>query len=191
MGQALRRASGRVRATRPETPAAARPAEVKRAAERPTPEAAQTGGAAAQDRINISDSEVASAAKDDERLLEERDLKYDDMLKQMAGRITSKPGGKLEMGEAFIVEQYNRPMPKLRSTKEDGHGEQRPLPPGTLNVEQVHQIILLYQGKSDDHRGKMDINHIAEKFRVDAAQVQKIVQFVSLHQEDSIKKAEN
>jgi hypothetical protein len=34
-----------------------------------------------------------------DNVLEERDPKYDAMLSQMAGRISSKPGGKLEMGE--------------------------------------------------------------------------------------------
>ena len=31
--------------------------------------------------------------------MEERDPKYDAMLGQMIGRVTSKPGGKAEMGE--------------------------------------------------------------------------------------------
>lgn len=34
-----------------------------------------------------------------ENMLEERDPQYDDMLNQMVGRIRTKPGGKLEMGE--------------------------------------------------------------------------------------------
>lgn len=34
-----------------------------------------------------------------ENVLEERDPGYDAMLGQMVGRIQSKPGGKLEMGE--------------------------------------------------------------------------------------------
>lgn len=34
-----------------------------------------------------------------DNVLEERDPKYDAMLNHMVGRITSKPGGKLEMGE--------------------------------------------------------------------------------------------
>lgn len=35
-------------------------------------------------------------------VLEERDVKYDAMLSQMAGRIKTKPGGKLEMGEVSL-----------------------------------------------------------------------------------------
>jgi len=37
-----------------------------------------------------------------ENVLEERDPGYDAMLGKMVGRITSKPGGKLEMGEVRI-----------------------------------------------------------------------------------------
>ncbi|KAL7220679.1 hypothetical protein ACSBR2_013541 [Camellia fascicularis] len=51
-----------------------------------------------------------------ENILEERDPQYDAMLGQMAGRIRSKPEGKLEMGEASVVDKYKRPMPKLRNT---------------------------------------------------------------------------
>ncbi|KAI6682188.1 hypothetical protein NL676_036069 [Syzygium grande] len=62
---------------------------------------------------------------------------------------------------------------------------------GTLIVAQVGQIILLHQGKADDHSGPTDILQIAEKFRVDVAHVQKILQFVSLPPEDSSKGSAN
>ncbi|XLS78475.1 hypothetical protein HN51_062700, partial [Arachis hypogaea] len=35
----------------------------------------------------------------------------------MLGRITTKPGGKFEMSEAFVVEKSKMPMPMLRDTK--------------------------------------------------------------------------
>lgn len=83
--------------------------------------------------------------------------------------------------QAFVVDKYNRPMPKLRNTtSETARYDQRPAPPGTLNVEQLRQIILLYQGKADDHDGPMDVNQIAAKFRIDAAQVERALQFLSL-----------
>ncbi|KAI6693060.1 hypothetical protein NL676_020770 [Syzygium grande] len=83
-------------------------------------------------------------------------------------------------------------MPKLRNTKPDsGRYEERPVPQGTLNVAQVCQIILLHQGKADDHSGPMDIRQISEKFRVDVTHVQKILQFVSLPPEDSSKGSAN
>lgn len=76
-------------------------------------------------------------------------------------------------------------MPKLRSSREEaGASGQKPLPPGTLSVEQVCQIILLHQGKAVDHPGVMDIQDIANKFGVDPGQVQQITQFMSLPPQD-------
>jgi predicted transcriptional regulator len=43
--------------------------------------------------------------------------------------------------------------------------------------------MLLFQGKSQDHHGPMGVNEIAEKYRIDVSQVQKITQFLSLPQE--------
>lgn len=84
------------------------------------------------------------------------------------------------------MEKYDRPLPKLRNTTtESSRYEGRPAPPGTLNVAQIRQIIMLYQGKSDEHKGPMDVNQIANKFRIDVSQVQSIVQFVSLPPEDT------
>lgn len=95
---------------------------------------------------------------------------------------------KILFEQAFVVDKYNRPMPKLRNTTpEMGRYEERPAPPGTLNVAQLRQIILLYHGKSDDHNGPMDVNQIAEKFRIDVAQVQRTVQFLSLPPENANK----
>lgn len=87
-----------------------------------------------------------------------------------------------------MAEIPSRPLPKLRNTNpESGRYEERPAPPGTLNVKQLRDIMLLHQGKADDHNGPMDIQQIAEKFRLDVAQVQRILQFMSLPPEDSSK----
>ncbi|GMP56826.1 hypothetical protein CsSME_00021153 [Camellia sinensis var. sinensis] len=111
-----------------------------------------------------------------ENILEERDPQYDAMLGQMGGRIRSKPGGKLEMGETSVVDKNKRPMPKLRNTSpESSKYEERPVPPGTLNVAQLQHITLLHQGKADDHNGHMDITKIADKLRIDVVQIQKIL----------------
>ena len=83
--------------------------------------------------------------------------------------------------QAYVVDKYNRPMPKLRNTTpETGRYENRPAAPGTLNVAQLRHVILLYQGKAEDHNGPMDVNQIAEKYRLDVDQVQRAVQFLSL-----------
>ncbi|XWS39046.1 hypothetical protein CRYUN_Cryun18bG0016400 [Craigia yunnanensis] len=89
---------------------------------------------------------------------------------------------------ALVAKNPSRPMPKLRNTTpESGRYEERPAPPGTLNVKQLRDIMLLHQGKADDHDGPMDAQQIAEKFRLDVAQVQRILQFMSLPSEESRK----
>ncbi|XP_042476466.1 uncharacterized protein LOC122058079 [Macadamia integrifolia] len=192
MGQALRRASGRVRSSSPVAAPPTSVSHVKKNVEERRPPAvpvestkSSEGGA-----TGVPDSVDVSRVNTD-NVLEERNPQYDAMLSQMMGRITSKPGGKLEMGEAFVVEKYNRPMPKLRDTKPgSGRYEETSVPPGTLNVAQLRQIILLHEGKADDHDGPMDIHQIAEKFRLDTGQVQRILQFLSLPPEDSSKQKE-
>ncbi|KAJ8766368.1 hypothetical protein K2173_022427 [Erythroxylum novogranatense] len=181
MGQAFRRASGRIRATDPSP---------KTAVDRRPP-------VGSTDKVDISRTttlynENQTGVDSDgpprvnpENILDERDPQYDAMLGQMLGRIRSKPGGKAEIGEASVVERYNRPMPKLRNTKTDsGRYEDRPVPPGTLNVTQLRHIILLHQGKAEDHEGPMSIHLIAEKFQLEVAQVERIVQSISLPPED-------
>jgi hypothetical protein len=48
-------------------------------------------------------ADVVAPAKNADGILEERDPSYEDMLKHMVGRITTKPGGKLEMGEVSLL----------------------------------------------------------------------------------------
>ncbi|XP_075478604.1 uncharacterized protein LOC142519461 isoform X1 [Primulina tabacum] len=175
MGQALRRATGRIGGSRVDTTPS--PSSLSKPIERRPPAAPIN-----QEPLNsgvTSDSGGASRVNSD-NVLEDRDPQYDVMLSQMVGRIRPKPGGKLEMGEASVVEKYKRPLPKLRNTTQDSSRyEERPASPGTLNVSQLREIILLYEGKAEDHDGPMDIAQIAGRFRVDVTQVQKIVQFVA------------
>lgn len=90
------------------------------------------------------------------------------------------------------MDKYKRALPKLRNTTvESGRYEERSVPPGTLNVAQLRHIILLHEGKAEDHNGPMDVNRIAEKFRIDVAQVQRIVKFISLPPEGSSSKPKN
>ncbi|CAJ1963431.1 unnamed protein product [Sphenostylis stenocarpa] len=188
MGQAFRRASGRIRTaseadtssfSKPKTAVDRRPAPTVA-----TDKAVQMSKAAEQDVLHADDRTRVNT----DNILEERDPKFDAMLGQMVGRIKSKPGGKPEMGEAFVVEKYNRPMPKLRNTKPDsGRNEERPVPAGTLNVAQLRHIILLHEGKADDYNGRMDAHQIAEKFQVDYVQIQRILQFLSQPPESSSK----
>ncbi|XP_044486334.1 uncharacterized protein LOC123211601 [Mangifera indica] len=106
-------------------------------------------------------------------VLEEREPRHDEMLGQMLGRVRTKPGGKLEMGESSVGERDNRPMPQLPNTTLD---KERPVPPGTLN------------GKAEDHEGPMDANQIAEKCRLAVVQVKPILQFLAGPSENSSKR---
>lgn len=179
MGQAFRRATGRIGSSTLDTASS----QLKKPIDRRPPPVNKTL------TDNVGPATESSPKVAVKNTLEERDPKFDAMLSQMVGRIQAKPGGKLEMGEATVVEKYDRPLPKLRNTtSESSRYEERPAPTGTLNVAQIKEIILLHQGRSDDHKGPLDINGIAERFRVDAAQVQRILQFVSLPPEDTSKK---
>ncbi|XP_027339024.1 uncharacterized protein LOC113852840 [Abrus precatorius] len=183
MGQAFRRASGRIRAASEADPSSLYKPKTT-VDRRPESKASEKPKVAEQVFIDADDRPRVNM----DNILEDRDPNYDAMLGKMVGRITSKPGGKPEMGEAFLVEKYNRPMPKLRNTKPDsGHYEERPVPAGTLNVAQLRRIMLLHEGKADDHDGPMDAHQIAEKFQVDVVQIQRILHFLSQPPEGSNK----
>ncbi|KAL6643678.1 hypothetical protein ACP70R_018444 [Stipagrostis hirtigluma subsp. patula] len=195
MGQALRRASGRVRSP-PPAPPPQPPARHPHPPPPPPPPRVTpaASGGAPQDRLDApsTDVYVTTRTKDAHGILEERDPSYDEMLKHMVGRITTKPGGIPEMGEASVVQRYGRPLPKVRTSKpEPGQSGNRQLPPGALNVEHIQEMIQLYQGKSGNHHGPMSVDDIASKFRVEAAIVQNIVQSVSLPQDENVTKKED
>ncbi|CAL9221749.1 unnamed protein product [Arabidopsis halleri] len=176
MGQQLRRAVGKIKEVERSSPSRvvvdrrSLPTEELSAVKSSSPSTAAVDGVSEKGRRTSEDN-----------VLEERDPKYDTMLNQMVGRIRAKPGGKAEMGEASVVETSKRPLPKLRNTTpESTRYEENPVPQGTLNVAQVRHIMLLFQGKAQDHHGPMSVNQIAEKYRIDVSQVQKITQFLSL-----------
>ncbi|KAG2306486.1 hypothetical protein Bca4012_084500 [Brassica carinata] len=170
MGQQLRRAVGRVKEVE-KFPSSTSRVPVDR---RSLPKEELSAGSTAA----LSDVSDEAGGSSDVSVLEERDPQYDTMLNQMVGRIKAKPGGK---AEASVVETSKRPLPKLRNTtSESTRYEEKPVPQGTLNVAQVRHIMLLYQGKAQDHNGPMSLNDIAKNYRIDVSQVQKITQFLSL-----------
>ncbi|RZS14830.1 hypothetical protein BHM03_00046585, partial [Ensete ventricosum] len=98
MGQALRRATGSVRAGRPDPP----PPPVQRSPRpaniiilKPLNCTLSNGMYGAL----LGSIEVTETIKDESGVIEERDPRYDEMLRHMVGKITSRSGGKLEMGE--------------------------------------------------------------------------------------------
>lgn len=192
MGQALRRATGRrVQASvnrSPSVESSAKsdlerrlPSAVPNKTEEVSPVISGQDNAA----INTDQDNILKMTKEG-AVLEERDPGFDAMLNKMVGRITTKPGGKLEMGEAFIVEKYKRPLPKVRSSKADTDFDvKKSTPSGTLTALQLQEIILLHQGKSNSHQGPMSVHDVAERFRIDVAQVKSIVQFISMPPENN------
>lgn len=182
MGQAFRRAAGKPRNTGVDTTSSSAPSRYQNSFDRRPPEVPH-------DRIKVYKNDADGVYKSNAEVSPERDPKFEAMLNQMVGRITTKPGGKLETGEAFVVQKPNRPLPKVRNTTPgSGHYEERPVAAGTLNVAQLRHIMHLHQGKADDHDGPMSPKEIAEMFRVDAVLLERIFQFVSLPLEDDSSK---
>ncbi|KAJ4894217.1 hypothetical protein Rs2_21011 [Raphanus sativus] len=175
MGQQLRRAVGRVKEVEKF------PSRVSVVDRRSLPKEELSSAVKSPSTPAVSDVSDEARGSSGDTVLEERDPQYDTMLNQMVGRIKAKPGGKAEMGEASVVETSKRPLPKLRNTTpESTRYEEKPVPQGTLNVAQVRHIMLLYQGKAQDHNGPMSVNEIAKNYRIDVSQVHKITQFLSL-----------
>ncbi|XP_020587063.1 uncharacterized protein LOC110029222 [Phalaenopsis equestris] len=186
MGQALRRVMGRLPSSARSRPSPPQTISCNPELDPPpSHDGGHDGGVAVRDRLIGSTPEDILEKKVESNILEERDPEFDAMLQKMVGTIRSKPGGKLEMGEAFIVQKYKRPLPKVRSSVEQvGSHDQKPLLPGTLTVAQLQEILLLHQGKSGEQKGPIDFQEIAKKFGVDSAQVEQIFQFISLHPEN-------
>ncbi|XP_047332606.1 uncharacterized protein LOC124936179 [Impatiens glandulifera] len=188
MGQALRKASGKIRTTNLDPPSSSLPKKVLD--DRPIVHHVKKVSVSEDFTVSPPSEKELGSKVNYENLMEEKDPQFDAMLGQLVGRIKAKPGGKLEMGEASIVEKYNRPLPKLRNTTvESTRYEERTAPPGTLNVAQLRHMMLLHQGKAEDHDGPMNVEQIAMKFQIDIIQVQNILRFMSLPPENIKKTA--
>ncbi|KAL2938238.1 Protein split ends [Bienertia sinuspersici] len=182
MGQAFRRASGKLRTTSIDTQSPA--PQYQKPVDR-TPPVVPTN-----DKVHLQNKDSASVeegnSSSNAKVMEERDPSYEAMLSQMVGKISTKPGGKLEMGEAFVVQKTKRPMPKVRNTTpETGRYEERPVAAGTLNIAQLRHIMRLSQSKEDEHSRSRGLKEISECFQVDAVHLEKIFQHLSLPPEDN------
>ncbi|XP_010666731.2 uncharacterized protein LOC104883865 isoform X1 [Beta vulgaris subsp. vulgaris] len=181
MGQALRRATGKLRNTNIDTSSSA-PSPIQHSFDR----AAKPVSSGNNVQINNKDFPSDRNSTSNAQVLEERDPTYEVMLSQMAGKIKTKPGGKLEMGEASVVQKTQRPLPRIRNTSPDaGRYEERPVAAGTLNVAQLRHIMLLHKGKDVEQDKQLGLKEVAENFRVDAVQLEKVFKYVSLPPENN------
>ncbi|KAG6557999.1 hypothetical protein Mapa_000178 [Marchantia paleacea] len=106
---------------------------------------------------------------------ERRDPKFAAMSQQVVGIITTRPGGKQEMGNAVVTEESTRPMPMDRhTTLLSGPDEDTVTAAGSLNLKQIREIFILYQEQG------MNEESIAEKFNVDAELLKQIFRHTSL-----------
>ncbi|KAJ8424184.1 hypothetical protein Cgig2_028309 [Carnegiea gigantea] len=112
MGQAFRRAAGKLRSTTIDTtsPSSSAPCRYQNSSDRRPPVVPP------EDRVHIHGKNDAGevSAKSSPEVSEERDPTYEAMLSQMVGRITAKPGGKLEMGELLPTTKQLVQAKKLR-----------------------------------------------------------------------------
>ncbi|KAJ0802151.1 hypothetical protein HanPI659440_Chr03g0125911 [Helianthus annuus] len=93
MGQAFRRASGRIRTPAPPSSSS----QLNKPLDRTQPAASVDNKVPVGGNVDPSSDGQPRNTPDD--VPEERDSEYDAMLSKMVGRIQTKPGGKLEMGE--------------------------------------------------------------------------------------------
>ncbi|KAJ7554570.1 hypothetical protein O6H91_06G145900 [Diphasiastrum complanatum] len=109
------------------------------------------------------------------------DPKYAAMVRQVVGRITTRPGGKPEMGEAEITAEYRRPKPVNRHTSAaTGPDDDIPVNPGTLNLRQLRELFLLYQGQADGQEKPLDFETLAKKYKLDVVLVEKMLRHTAL-----------
>lgn len=83
-------------------------------------------------------------------------------------------------------------MPKLRNTKAGAEqAESRAPPPGTLDIAKLKELLLAHQEISNDPRGVIDSRRLAEKFKIDTEEIEKVLQHVSLPQDNTEKKSKD
>lgn len=170
MGQTLRRATGWLRSANPTAPT--KSSSVKD--HKPELFSRPPSQSKSQDSIPVNnpnwDPKADPNQAPDSNVLEQRDPSYDVMLNEMFGRV-----------KAAVVPKYNRPLPKLRNTSVNtGPNGEKILAPGTLTVAQLHQMLLLHEGKAENQEKSMDAKGIAERFQLDVLVVQRILHYVSL-----------
>eukprot|EP00252_Welwitschia_mirabilis_P022435 TRINITY_DN6067_c1_g1_i1.p1 TRINITY_DN6067_c1_g1~~TRINITY_DN6067_c1_g1_i1.p1 ORF type:complete len:190 (+),score=55.36 TRINITY_DN6067_c1_g1_i1:255-824(+) len=174
MGQTLRRATGKIKSSSSMTPPRSYPKNVENTEsfKRRTLESIEP---IIPDKKNwdIHSNDVPGSST-----LEEKDPKYEAMLNELTGRVrvTSVPTTEVKEGMPMTT---TRPLPKKR-TPEAGGEKSAVLPPGTIDVPRLRQILLLHEGKAENQKLPLDADSIAEKYQLDVLVVQKLLNYVSL-----------
>lgn len=113
---------------------------------------------------------------DEAREWDRSDPIYKVMIQEIAGNVVNKPGGIQGSGQGGL---HKRPLPTNRHST-FGAKEDSIVAPGTLNVAHIRQMFLLYQGLAEGEKKTMDARALAEKYNVDFALLQKVLQFYAI-----------
>ncbi|KAG0612315.1 hypothetical protein M758_6G018100 [Ceratodon purpureus] len=109
------------------------------------------------------------------------DPKYSMMVQQVVGKISTRPGGNQEMGNAHVTAEFRRPKPANRHTSAaTGPDEEHVVATGTLNLAGIQEALRLYQGLGEGQEKPLDVKTLAAKFNVDAVLLEKVLLYTSL-----------
>ncbi|KAI5071438.1 hypothetical protein GOP47_0013689 [Adiantum capillus-veneris] len=81
--------------------------------------------------------------QEEEREWDRSSPTYSKMVKELAGSVVAKEAKDGDVDEHTYT---RRPLPKIRNTTTTGVDEDSPAPPGKLNLKQIRQVFLSYQG---------------------------------------------
>ncbi|MCO5611137.1 hypothetical protein L7F22_065387 [Adiantum nelumboides] len=108
--------------------------------------------------------------QDQEREWDRSSLMYSKMVKELAGSVTTK-----QAGEDVQEHTYSRrPLPRARNTTNTGFGEDSSVPPGKLNLAQIRQVFLSYQGLVKGEK-PMSAEALAKKYNVDVVLLERVL----------------
>ncbi|MCO5567458.1 hypothetical protein L7F22_021149 [Adiantum nelumboides] len=108
--------------------------------------------------------------QDQEREWDRSSPVYSKMVKELAGSVTTK-----QAGEDVQEHTYSRrPLPRARNTTNTGFGEGSSVPPGKLNLAQIRQVLLSYQGLVKGEK-PMSAEALAKKYNVDVVLLERVL----------------
>lgn len=113
------------------------------------------------------------------------DPRYSAMVQQVVGKISTRPGGTQEMGNAQVTAEFRRPRPSNRRTSAaTGPDEEKVVAAGTLNIAGIQEALRLFQGiRAEGEKVQekpMDVKSLAEKFNVNVVLLERVLKYTSL-----------